>query len=239
LAVSIFDPLPLQAVVEILRLGKTDPANMDDEKKRETVENYIAFKTLMYKIDKDEDEYDEDGNVITAGPQLNARELQNLGMPSVQAPRGSHTTNGFSAPGPPPGLETASLPAAMRGMQFNPVIRMQNLPLSSLPGHQLPDGLPPSTRGGGEGRREASGRTASQAAPVPESGGYLDPETGDWVAEAAPRNTQVGLAASSYDDFLSKSMNSSRLKHVLFVLMHVPFCLHDVPFFKVRLNVRR
>jgi hypothetical protein len=29
---------------------------MDDEKKRETVENYIAFKNLMFKIDKDEDE---------------------------------------------------------------------------------------------------------------------------------------------------------------------------------------
>ena len=48
-----------QAVVEILKQGKVDAATMDDEKKRETVENYIAFKNLMFKIDKDEDEYDD------------------------------------------------------------------------------------------------------------------------------------------------------------------------------------
>ena len=59
-----------QAVVEILKQGKIDPATMDDEKKRETVENYIAFKNLMFKIDKDEDEYDDDGNLIPNHPQV-------------------------------------------------------------------------------------------------------------------------------------------------------------------------
>jgi hypothetical protein len=32
-------------VVEILKQGKINPATMDDEKKRQTVENYIAFKS--------------------------------------------------------------------------------------------------------------------------------------------------------------------------------------------------
>ena len=57
-------------MVEILKQGKIDPATMDDEKKRETVENYIAFKNLMFKIDKDEDEYDDDGNLIPNHPQV-------------------------------------------------------------------------------------------------------------------------------------------------------------------------
>ena len=56
--------------IEILKQGKVDAATMDDEKKRETVENYIAFKNLMFKIDKDEDEYDDDGNLIPNHPQV-------------------------------------------------------------------------------------------------------------------------------------------------------------------------
>ena len=56
--------------MEILKQGKVDAATMDDEKKRETVENYIAFKNLMFKIDKDEDEYDDDGNLIPNHPQV-------------------------------------------------------------------------------------------------------------------------------------------------------------------------
>ena len=37
----------------------------------------------MFKIEKDEEEYDDDGNVIPQGPQLNASDLQNMGMPTV------------------------------------------------------------------------------------------------------------------------------------------------------------
>jgi hypothetical protein len=47
---NVFD----QAVVEILKQGKINPATMDDEKKRQTGENYIAFKSLMFLVDKDE-----------------------------------------------------------------------------------------------------------------------------------------------------------------------------------------
>ena len=196
-------PCLSQAVIEILRLGKPDIATMDDDKKRETVENYLAFKTLMFKIDKDEDEYDEDGNVIPSGPLVSARELQNLGMPANSAPTtrgGGPVTNGYSAP-PPPSLQPSNLPPEMRGMnpiQFNPVIRLQNVPLSSLPGHQLPHDLPRVSE-------RSSRSSAVSAAPVPDSGGYLDPETGDWVAgeeqesegsrgntPRAARNTQVG-----------------------------------------------
>merc|ERR1712051_710161 len=159
---------------------------MDDEKKRESVENYIAFKNLMFKIDKDEDEYDDDGNLIPNHPQVSAKELQNLGMPSAGS-RANHggdyntrgSTNGYSAPPPPNLPNPASLPPAMRGMnptQFNPVIRLQNVPLSSLPGHQLPDGV--ATRPS----RESARTSSSSVSKIPDVGGYLDPETGDWVS---------------------------------------------------------
>merc|ERR1712233_112418 len=72
---------------------------------------------------------------------------------------------------------------AMRGMnptQFNPVIRLQNVPLSSLPGHQLPDGV--ATRPSRESRTSSSSVTK-----IPDNGGYLDPETGDWVATSNSR----------------------------------------------------
>jgi hypothetical protein len=180
-----------KAVVEILKQGKVDAATMDDEKKRESVENYIAFKNLMFKIDKDEDEYDDDGNLIPNHPQVSAKELQNLGMPSAGS-RANHggdhntrgSTNGYSAPPPPNLPNPASLPPAMRGMnptQFNPVIRLQNVPLSSLPGHQLPDGV--ATRPS----RESTRTSSSSVTKIPDGGGYLDPETGDWVSTTNSR----------------------------------------------------
>merc|ERR1712241_346576 len=107
-----------KAVVEILKQGKIDPATMDDEKKRETVENYIAFKSLMFKIDKDEDEYDDDGNLIPNHPQVSAKELQNLGMPSAgsRANHGDYNTRGTNGYSAPPNPNPSSLPPAMRGM---------------------------------------------------------------------------------------------------------------------------
>ena len=64
--------------MEILKQGKVDAATMDDEKKRESVENYIAFKNLMFKIDKDEDEYDDDGNLIPNHPQVHQNAVRLL-----------------------------------------------------------------------------------------------------------------------------------------------------------------
>jgi len=40
---------------------------------QELVDKYLGFKDLMNRLDKDEEEYDEDGNLIEQGPQLNAR----------------------------------------------------------------------------------------------------------------------------------------------------------------------
>ena len=109
-------------------MGKTDPQDMDDDKKRETVENYLAFKTLMFKIEKDEDEYDDDGNIIPQvllsplllllllqDTHVNAKELQNLGMPTTRG-NPQPQTNGF-APPPlgPTALQPENLPPAMRG----------------------------------------------------------------------------------------------------------------------------
>ena len=86
-----------------------------------------TFKELMNKIEKDDEEYDEDGNVIVQGPRFNAKEVQNFGMPSLrnQPP----TQNGFSAPD--------ALPHGMKNFD----IRIQNVSLNSLPNKYLPDNI--------------------------------------------------------------------------------------------------
>merc|ERR1712142_1088826 len=152
-----------KAVVEILKLGEVDPEDLDEDAKKDLIHKYLGFKELMYKIEKDEEEYDDDGNVIPQGPQLNASDLQNMGMPST---RGAQ--NGFTAPPPP------DLPPGVKGRpeHYNPVIRIQNVPLSSLPNHLLPDNMPSSTN----------------ATQVSENG-YLDPETGQWVMESNSRRS--------------------------------------------------
>merc|ERR1712130_1011503 len=78
--------------------------------------------------------------------------------------------NGFTAPPPP------DLPPGVKGRpeHYNPVIRIQNVPLSSLPNHLLPDSI--STSKG-------------TPAAIPDSGGYLDPETGQWVVESSSRRS--------------------------------------------------
>merc|ERR1719342_1079118 len=177
-----------KAVVEVLKLGKSDPANMDDDQKREMVDNYLAFKTLMFKIDKDEDEYDEDGNIIPQGPAIDARDLQNIGMPTAKP--AAPVTNGFCAP-PPPDLPS-NLPEGMKGMnpiQFNPVIRLQNVPLSSLPGHQLPDGLPHVCDGGGPPHVRESPRTREshdRSAPLRESSRARESHDARGAAQGVP-----------------------------------------------------
>merc|ERR1712241_354668 len=185
-----------KAVVEILKQGKVDPATMDDEKKRETVENYIAFKNLMFKIDKDEDEYDDDGNLIPNHPQVSAKELQNLGMPSAgsRANHGDYNTRGTNGYSAPPNPNPSSLPPAMRGMnptQFNPVIRLQNVPLSSLPGHQLPDSV------ASRPSRESTRTSSSSVTKIP--------DTGDWVS-TNPR----GDVTNSEEENSRHSHSSSR-----------------------------
>merc|ERR1712088_997735 len=75
----------------------------------------------------------------------------------------------------------------MRGMnptQFNPVIRLQNVPLSSLPGHQLPDSV------ASRPSRESARTSSSSVTKIPDTGGYLDPETGDWVSTNSVINSE-------------------------------------------------
>ena len=78
-----------------------------------------------------------------------------MGMPV----RSTRQTNGDGAPALP------NLPPGVQGNpdSYNPVIRIQNIPLTSLPSGSLPS----SVGGGG--------------------GGYLDPETGDWVAQTSTK----------------------------------------------------
>ncbi len=97
---------------------------------------------------------------------ISAKELQNIGMPVYRA---NHQVNGADTNGgggggvvnkPPPPV----LPPNIHGRpeKYNPVIRLQNIPVSGLP----------------------SGSSAEpHEAPIDGSGGYLDPETGDWVPE--------------------------------------------------------
>merc|ERR1719427_1518634 len=162
-----------KAVVEILKLGEVDPEDLDEDAKKDLIHKYLGFKELMYKIEKDEEEYDDDGNVIPQGPQLNASDLQNMGMPSLSSKGGQ---NGFTVPPPP------DLPPGVKGKpeQYNPVIRIQNVPLSSLPNHLLPDNMS-NTRD----------TRSNNVVPVPETGqgGYLDPETGNWVVESGSKRS--------------------------------------------------
>jgi len=162
-----------KAAVEILKLGEVDPDDLNEDAKQDLIQKYLGFKELMFKIEKDEEEYDDDGNVIPQGPQLNASDLQNMGMPTHNT-RGAQ--NGFTAPPPP------DLPPGVKGKpeQYNPVIRIQNVPLSSLPNHLLPDNMS-NTRD----------TRSNNVVPVPETGqgGYLDPETGNWVVESGSKRS--------------------------------------------------
>ena len=53
-----------KATIEILKQGDVDLSTMDDEGRLDLVKKYLGFKGLMNKIEVDEEEYDEDGNVI-------------------------------------------------------------------------------------------------------------------------------------------------------------------------------
>jgi len=176
-----------KAVVEILKLGEVDPDDLDEDAKMDLIHKYLGFKELMFKIEKDEEEYDDDGNVIPQGPQLNASDLQNMGMPSLSSKGGQ---NGFTVPPPP------DLPPGVKGKpeHYNPVIRIQNVPLSSLPNHLLPDSI-----------------STSKSTPpsVPDSGGYLDPETGQWVVESSSRRSSRSSSPRRHEE---KSRHSSAAK---------------------------
>jgi len=178
-----------KAVVEILKLGEVDPDDLDEDAKMDLIHKYLGFKELMFKIEKDEEEYDDDGNVIPQGPQLNASDLQNMGMPSLSTKGGQ---NGFTAPPPP------DLPPGVKGKpeHYNPVIRIQNVPLSSLPNHLLPDSISTSK--------------STPPAPVPDSGGYLDPETGQWVVESSSRRSSRSSSPRRQEE---KSRHSAVKSH--------------------------
>merc|ERR1712038_927393 len=150
-----------KATVEILKLGAIDPHTLDEDAKKDLIQKYLTFKELMNKIEKDDEEYDEDGNVIAQGPRFNAKEVQNFGMPNVRH-------NGHQ-----PSYQGQE--AVPRGMK-NLAVRIQNVPLSSLPNHLLPDNI-------------AHVRSSATTSQPPdhhntEAGGYLDPETGMWIVDS-------------------------------------------------------
>ena len=122
-----------KATVEILKLGDINPHNLDEDAKKDLIQKYLTFKELMNKIEKDEEEYDEDGNAIAQGPRFNAKEVQNFGMPSNRVNPTMGMQNG-NYPQP-----SEALPAGMKPLN----IRMTNIDLSSLPTNiSLPDNMP-------------------------------------------------------------------------------------------------
>merc|ERR1711997_690730 len=156
-----------KSTVEILKLGDIEPSHMTEDAKKDLIKKYLTFKELMNKIEKDDEEFDEDGNVIAQGPRFNAKEVQNFGMPSVR--HNGHQANYQAAYH---GQETVG-----HGMK-NLAVRMQNVPLSSLPNHLLPDNIantksiPTTSQPLEHHHTEAGG------------GGYLDPETGMWIVDS-------------------------------------------------------
>jgi len=176
-----------KAVVEILKLGEVDPHDLDEDAKKDLIHKYLGFKELMFKIEKDEEEYDDDGNVIPQATQLNASDLQNMGMPTLNS-KGAQ--NGFTVPPPP------DLPPGVKGRpeHYNPVIRIQNVPLSSLPNHLLPDNMPstPNT--------PHTTTRSNNVAPVPDTGGYLDPETGQWVMESSSKRSSKSSSPRRHEE---------------------------------------
>jgi len=162
-----------KATVEILKLRDIDPNNLDETAKKDLIQKYLTFKELMNKIEKDEEEFDEDGNVISQGPRFNAKEVQNFGMPSLRGNNQVPLQNGYQGHY----QQQSNTPALPSGMK-NFSIKMQNIPLSSLPNQYLPDNM--------SNVRANTSHTSSSnhhVDPVPDSGGYLDPETGDWVVD--------------------------------------------------------
>merc|ERR1719154_387426 len=134
----------------------------------------------MNKIEVDEEEYDEEGNVIPQGPLVSAKELQNMGMPVHRPTRQVNgDTNGGGTMKPPP----PNLPPNLHGNpeQYNPVIRLQNIPVSSLPSGSNRTVDPHAARAAAAVK--ASVAADPHEAPAEGGGGYLDPETGDWVPE--------------------------------------------------------
>lgn len=106
-----------------------------------------------------------------------------MGMPTT---RSAPQQNRFTAPPPP--LE--NLPPDLKGRNpesFNPVIRMQNIPLSSLPSNTLPPGVTT------QHTRQAT--TTSNSNPL----GRLDPETGDWASETPGKRSSRSSKAVTPD----------------------------------------
>lgn len=153
-----------KATVEILKLGDINPHNLDEDAKKDLIQKYLTFKELMNKIEKDEEEVDEDGNVIAQGPRFNAKEVQNFGMPSTRAAPSMMMQNGHY----PHTHPSQSLPPGVKPLN----IRMTNIDLSSLPNNiSLPDNMPgvraPPPHQPAHNSHSSSSRTADS---VPEAG---------------------------------------------------------------------
>lgn len=169
-----------KATVEILKHTQVPADQLDEEGKRDLINKYLGFKELMNRIEKDDDEYDEDGNLIVQGPMLNAKELQTMGMPIPL--RSTRQTNGAvnAGGGGPPAAP--DLPPGIQGKpeSFNPVIRIQNIPIASIASssHSPSSVLPTSTSVTVVGNHSVD---SSQGGTTADGEGFLDPSTGEWV----------------------------------------------------------
>merc|ERR1712029_302432 len=75
-------------------------------------------------------------------------------------------------------------------------IRIQNVPLSSLPNKYLPDNISNIRTN----TNPINAIAAQNVEPIPETGGYLDPETGSWVAEDKKESRSNSPDRRSYQE---------------------------------------
>jgi len=185
-----------KATVHILKSKGMPPAEqLEEEDKKGLIDKYLGFKELMNKIDKDEDEYDEDGNLIPQEHnQLKPGEINSLGMPIFR-----------------PNVPTITLPPGIPGTpaQYAPSVNIQNISMSNLPANvSIPAGVTMNISRRPERRPEPPRGPTPE--PIPESGGYLDPETGTWVEEKEEKRSGRGRDRDRDRDHDDRSSRSSR-----------------------------
>lgn len=173
------------------------PANDLDQEGKMMLGKYLGFKELMNRIEKDDDEYDEDGNLIVQESLLNAKELrawecrcivrecrQNMGT--------RHTANKTAMPRRQISFRTAA-------RHSGPAWELQ----PRQPGSRISHGLPP---------------LQLPCPPVGRRARIPRPLTGEWVSETPKRlNLKLRYPAQTQSQDKQDSSKIPSLKNIILV----------------------